>query len=515
MSKSAVTSICRQPGRLAFLLIGIAALLVAASSAQAQIPPPGINRPELVGIEAQPPVFPEEAPDDLPTSCTDSHRDYKPEPSGRAKLGLPLIDPRELWRQRDPRGRAEFGVDTTTAEYEQVIATLKRRSEVDFAEIRIRLSALGDGLIGAAWDMAGGDLVVYHSLPTDASEQIDEVLQGILPENVATTPTYVNEGVDWQTALRNTQTLEEGPDEWFDQETGIALGGLDESCGMLILYAQHEANLGELADSVAEVIERDHFRFFQLPEGYEDELSAKSSHHDPHGGGLQLLIEGNESSCTSNVPWRKGTEVFAVTAGHCVDNSSPGAADYFHVFERARQGWRRIDDGGLFPIVYVVYAGNIEAAVTRISVAASPTTHVGIDGRDDWESLNWWQWDHRGPNSDVSGDWVCHSGWGSRTLQCGTLNRRFYVQNTGAEDIFPGHNATFFNQRRSDADGCRGDSGGTFYRAADRTLTGLASRQFGSEVEERYENTCRTNTQYGHISYLRHAFGFDAPVGMN
>ena len=162
-------------------------------------------------------------------------------------------------------------------------------------------------------------------------------------------------------------------------------------------------------------------------------------------------------------------------------------------------------------MTYVFYQSPIEAAITIIGIAGFDNTHIGSGSTDVFRNMAWFQWApsaaNTGIHTDAVGDWVCHGGVGSDRLRCGTLNQRFHFQNTGAEDVF-GFNTWFWEQRRSSADACHRDSGGTVYRTSDLTLTGLVSIAFGAE-----SGGCFTNMQYSHTGHLP-GIGLTAPVTM-
>ena len=509
---------------LGVALVAVAVLSGVSTSSAAETTLGDPDDGEVLGINSQGQVFPGTPPSELPRTCIFSHRYYEPEPSTRVQLGLSEKSADELTRGRDERGETTFGVTLTTDEYEQIEATMERRRRVPFQEIRPALTkAFENEFVGAAWTSNGDDVVIYHAIESEGDEVVRQALRELVPSDVSITSVFVENGVSWKASTTNMWTLQNGPEAWFDPKSGIAEANLDESCGQVVIYAHPGAEIVKLAEEIGEVIPSDQFLLFPYPSGHEEELAARNNHHNPHRGGTQVFIGNGSGNCTSNIPWHKNnTETWAVTAGHCVNHNSPGAGDWFTVAQQTTQGSVRIDDGGTNPVVYVNYSGGIDAAVTRINIGGDRETHIGTDPADSWRRMNWWQWDPDVPNNhpagigwDAIGDTVCQGGWGTRLLRCGTVTARFHLQNSGAEDIFPGHNATLINQRQATTDGCLSDSGGTFYRTSDRTITGVLARIQGTPEYERFGNNCRPNTEYGHISYLRNAFGLTAPVTMS
>lgn len=153
---------------------------------------------------------------------------------------------------------------------------MERRGKVSFSDVRTALAeTIGEAFIGASWDPAGGDVVVYHSIPTGAAAGIQKALSDVVPEGVAITPVFVEDGVGWTTAESNARLFEDAPESWFDPRAGIAIGWLDEACGQMVLYSHPGADIDALGEQISQRIPADQFLLFPLPKSYEADLMAR------------------------------------------------------------------------------------------------------------------------------------------------------------------------------------------------------------------------------------------------
>ncbi len=485
------------------------ALLMSIGASEAAQRQPEVPKGKISSL------FDGDVPPEIPNECLMARSNYDEVPTLRVQLGL---DSGVRPSKPDATGQSELGIDVSTDEYRLVKENFRRRSSVDIDQLREELGkAFPDSLVGVTWDI---DTVVVHHLEADTRTAV-LIEQASLPMtgDAELSVRSIKRGVPWVRAVQNMRTLEDerAPKLWYDNETGIAAASLDETCGMAIFYAHHKADLPKLNESIASRFKRsDDFVLLPLPNDYRGQMADRTDHHLPHSGGNAIFIDNNESNCTSNIPWiKQNLEVWAVTAGHCVNNNAPGAAPWFTVAEETfsgGDGGTRIDTGGSNPVVYVDYRGNIEAAVTLINVAGEKRTNIGTDPTTTWRTMNWWQWDPIGGSSpgigwDAVGDVVCQGGVGSGRLRCGVITQRFHFQNSGFEDVF-GFNTWFTNQRQATTDACGGDSGGTVYRVSDVTLTGMVSARIGASAG----GNCNQMVQYGHISRLVTDIGLYAPV---
>lgn len=95
--------------------------------------------------------------------------------------------------------------------------------------------------------------------------------------------------------------------------------------------------------------------------------------------------------------------------------------------------------------------------------------------------------------------------WNQNVIECGTLiNRDLQFSRSGS---------WFYGIREATANGCRGDSGGTIWRAC--WYSGVYKGQRGGTLPNVNGQVCRPNIEYSHVGYLPATFNLTAPVGFS
>lgn len=459
--------------------------------------------------------YSEVLPATVPEQCLFLQRAHRPT-SNREWSGLPATSDGDLSEEPLP------GVRTTSGERDRMIEVAETQDTVAQADLEeIVGHELGEAYISTYWVPSTGFVVSYAGESDLDVEQAIEARAGVDPAHLSTS--RVDRGVPRSTFMRNLDVINKRARELGG--LGMSETFLDESCGHLVLYAHLDSDPSRLEQVLRTHIDPDHFSIVHFDDLDDVNFEgARTDHQNPYVGGSRISTNG--VSCTSSIGWRKptagGTELWAVTAAHCMGSMTPDPrANYWDLFTVQRawnQGGQQLNNvSGLTS--YVIYGGQGDLAVTRLdsSYSALPRTiYATLSsplGADLMKIMDWWQWD---PSQDVAGDqgvpgyagdWVCHSGQTQTNALCGSLLTRRLTQ-TGTSTI-TGLWSHFHDIRRASPTHRGGDSGGTVWEQeadGDRWLTGVSrgpGGEFGGFLT------------YSHVSYVKTKIGLASPVGMS
>lgn len=302
------------------------------------------------------------------------------------------------------------------------------------------------------------------------------------------------------------------------KDAGITSGVVDVSCGMIIFNSNLDAA------KATEVLEQylEPGTFHVSPVEYESTTRNKWSAHDPHVGGVNIRPAGTGSGtfCTTNNVWLKGSEVWLLTAAHCIPPGNVNVpANAWDIFTTNNLHWHQgpsnadVDRVSRYNLQYAKFQGGTDAVAIQARL-----NHRGFSDDFHWIQDGFWPYtthyrDTQSWISSVAGDqwpWigypVCTSGVGSNAPHCGNL---YTVSGLGVVNWSSlGFFTWFHDMLHSYTYGCGGDSGaGGYYEVGGSYfLTGIVHGGPG--------NPCGGETFYSSVGWMHREIGLTKPYGM-
>lgn len=442
-------------------------------------------------------------------------------PNFGSSLGLSAesVSLGRISEEKTKEGRnARFGLAVTNGDAERLDAlTLAFHEDIKSGTQESVREAVGDSFSGMWISLERGGYILSTSDASDRAAAAAEQVETRLP---------IVEVVEARNSMKVIDTeydkIRKNGGEIFEKAE-ITSGVVDVSCGLLIFNSS-------LDSATATKILEGYFApgtFYVSPVDYKSSNRNKFIAQDPHVAGVNIRPSGFSSGgyCTTNNVWTKGSEVWLVTAAHCIPpgnvNIPANAGD---VFTTSSVDWFQGTNNSaanrvsMHTIQYAKYQGGTDAVVIQ-----ARTNHRGFSDDFHWIQDGFFPYTtHFGDTqswiSVVSGaQWpwinypICTSAIGAGSPHCGNM---FSYQGTGVTPPGSGGNAQlgfttwFHDMLHSYTYGCGGDSGGSGYYEIGGAffLTGIVHGGPG--------NPCGPETYYSSVGWMHQELGLTKPYGM-
>lgn len=405
----------------------------------------------------------------------------------RAELGLDQSAKPETERTR-------YGITVTAAEADTLDAIAERQQSVDTRTLRKEAEgAFGEAYVGIHWDAIEGNYVVT----TNNDSALSEVDFG---EHVAVR--VVPQAPGETESKRSSEVLRRNGDELL--KLGVEGWHYDETCGAMTVSVFADVDPGPAVTRVNELLGDHPTRFVSVAPA-DNGPEGRSNYHDPYIGGSRMNIQGN-SDCTASMGWYKGSEIWGVTAAHCLPNQTGYTSGTFATVNRNwYQGGQDIDVNAGQSTNYYVYGDAMDMVVVQLDISAANSimtvdlTPYGLP--DSYVAMNWWDWDVA---IGAVGDQYCHTGIATNAESCGSLLRKNGTNNYTAAQSGVGVPINLDELWGVSASSASGDSGGPWWRRSGSTrwLAGVHHGKDGGDPA------------FTHVAYLKSTLGLTAPVTM-